>query len=77
MPPGRRVVALGEVGGMPRLADPGQLPQYSCAPVIPEACPPGEGMVSIEHDLRGGWHAVGYSVVSTDQIGRASCRERV
>lgn len=68
MAPGHRVVALGEAGGMPRLADPGQLPRYSCTPVIPEACPHGEGMVSIGQDLRGERHAVGYSVVSTNPL---------
>jgi hypothetical protein len=47
LPPGSRVVALGEVGGMPHLAHP---PSRSLAPVsaIPESCPPGEGMFCVD-----------------------------
>ena len=44
LPPGRRVVALGEADGMPHPATP---PNQGLALVsaIPEACPPGEGIL--------------------------------
>jgi hypothetical protein len=44
LPPGCRVVALGEVEEMPHPAQPGPAEQCSW-PAISETCPPGEGMV--------------------------------
>ena len=44
LPLGCRVVALGGGGGMPHPAGQAQPQQFLC-PAIPEACPPGEGMV--------------------------------
>jgi hypothetical protein len=46
VPPVRRVVALGEVGGMPHpvtLTAPG----LALVSAIPEICPPGEGMLCL------------------------------
>ncbi len=42
--PGRRVVALGEVEGMPHPVPPDPASPALDWPAIPEACPPGEGM---------------------------------
>ena len=47
LPPGRRVVALREVERMSHPAHPAQ-PQQRSWSAIPEACPPGEGMVWLD-----------------------------
>ncbi len=44
LPPGWRVVALGEAEGMPHPTHPAQ-PQQFWWLAIPEVCPPGEGTV--------------------------------
>lgn len=43
LPPGSRVLALGEVGGMPRPATHTE-PGLALMSTIPEVCPPGEGI---------------------------------
>jgi hypothetical protein len=43
LPLGRRVVALGEVDGMPHPVHPGPVPPCLWT-AIPEACPPGKGI---------------------------------
>lgn len=45
LPPGHRVVALGEVGGMTHPATHPSPAVVVLVAGIPEACPPGEGMV--------------------------------